>query len=136
MGPKAPKDPTAKRAAVYVMVDAVIDGNPRGNGKFQDIIYLNGRIAQKISVLCDKMPEQILKEIPECAGFRKLVHSIGVTVAAVKEEHRQDVVEFTLNCLPKEQGKPSTCYKTEVMCSGSEAKILVSDYPENENDSS
>lgn len=135
MGPKAPKDPTAKRAAVYVMVDAVIDGNPRGNGKFQDIIYLNGRIAQKISVLCDKMPEQILKEIPECAGFRKLVHSIGVTVAAVKEEHRQDVVEFTLNCLPKEQGKPSTCYKTEVMCNGSEAKILVSDYPENENDS-
>lgn len=134
MGPKAPKDPTAKRAAVYVMVDAVIDGNPRDNGRFQDIIYLNGRIAQKIKVLCGEMPEEILKEIPSCQGFRKLVHSIGITVAATKEEHRSDVVEFTLNCLPKEPGKATTCYKAEVTCNGSETKILVADYPENAND--
>lgn len=134
MGPKAPKDPTAKRAAVYVMADAVIDGNPRGNGKFQDIIYLNGRIAQKIKVLCDKMPEEILKEIPVCTGFRKLVHSIGVTVAAAKEEHRKDTVEFALNCLPQDPAKPATTYKAMVPCDGSEVKIVISDYPENDND--
>ena len=79
-GPKAPKDPVAKRPAVYVMVDSVIEGSPRGNGKFQDICYLNGRIAQKISVLCNDMPKEILEAVPTGAGFRKLVHTIGVTV--------------------------------------------------------
>ena len=61
-GPKAPKDPVAKRPAVYVMVDSVIDGSPRGNGKFQDICYLNGRIAQKILVKIDKDAEEALLE--------------------------------------------------------------------------
>lgn len=134
MGPKAPKDPTAKRPAIYVMVDAVIDGNPRENGKFQDICYLNGRIAQKISVICEQMPEEILKEIPDSAGFRKLVHSIGVTVVAMKDEHRQDVVEFALNCLPKTPNTEATSYRAEVPCDGSEVKILVVDYPERETD--
>ena len=85
-GPKAPKDPVAKRPAVYVMVDSVIEGSPRGNGKYQDICYLNGRIAQKISILCNDMPKDILDLVPNSAGFRKLVHSIGVTVLATKKE--------------------------------------------------
>ena len=85
-GPKAPKDPVAKRPAVYVMVDSIIEGSPRGNGKFQDICYLNGRIAQKISVLCNEMPKEILELVPGSAGFRKLVHTVGVTVIATKKE--------------------------------------------------
>ena len=68
-GPKAPKDPVAKRPAVYVMVDAVIDGSPRGNGKFQDICYLNGRIVQKISVICDTMPKDVLELVRDCFRF-------------------------------------------------------------------
>lgn len=133
-GPKAPKDPVAKRPAVYVMVDSVIDGSPRGNGKFQDICYLNGRIVQKISVLCNEMPKEILDLVPGGPGFRKLVHSIGVTVLALKKEKQEDTVVFELNCLSNEQGKAATCYRAEVPCNGQEVKITVADYPENEAD--
>ncbi|MBR2408981.1 MAG: SGNH/GDSL hydrolase family protein [Lachnospiraceae bacterium] len=133
-GPKAPKDPVAKRPAVYVMVDAVIDGSPRGNGKFQDICYLNGRIVQKISVLCSDMPKDVLDLVPTGAGFRKLVHSIGVTVLATKKERQEDTVLFELNCLSTVQGKAGTCYSAEVPCNGKEVKITVSEYPENEAD--
>ena len=133
-GPKAPKDPVAKRPAVYVMVDAVIDGSPRENGKFQDICYLNGRIVQKISVLCNEMPKDVLDLVPTGAGFRKLVHTIGVTVLAVNKEHQEDTVVFEMNCLSTEQGKAGTCYRAEVPCNGQEVKITVADYPENEAD--
>lgn len=133
-GPKAPKDPVAKRPAVYVMVDSVIEGSPRGNGKFQDICYLNGRIAQKISVLCNDMPKEILELVPTGKGFRKAVHTIGVTVLATKKELQDMSVEFTLNCLSAEQGKAATCYRAEVPCNGQEVKITVADYPDNEAD--
>ena len=133
-GPKAPKDPVTKRPAVYVMVDAVIDGSPRENGKFQDICYLNGRIAQKISVLCDAMPKEILDMVPTGAGFRKLVHTIGVTVLAVKKEHQDHTVLFEMNTLSTVHGKDATCYRAEVPCNGQEVKITVADYPENEAD--
>lgn len=133
-GPKAPKDPVAKRPAVYVMVDSVIEGSPRGNGKYQDICYLNGRIAQKISVLCNDMPKEILESVPNGAGFRKVVHTIGVTVLATKKELQDMSVEFTLNCLSMVQGKSGTCYKADVPCNGQEVKITVADYPDNEAD--
>ena len=133
-GPKAPKDPVAKRPAVYVMADAVIEGSPRGNGKFQDICYLNGRIAQKINVLCDKVPKEIVELMPETAGFRKVVHSIGIMVNATKAEHRTDKVLFTLNCLAKEPGQDGSRFCAEVPCNGEEVKIFVADVPENEND--
>lgn len=133
-GPKAPKDPVAKRPAVYVMVDSVIEGSPRGNGKYQDICYLNGRIAQKISVLCNDMPKEILESVPTGAGFRKVVHTIGVTVLATKKELQDMSVEFTLNCLSTVQGKAASCYSAEVPCNGQEVKITVADYPDNEAD--
>ncbi len=133
-GPKAPKDPVAKRPAVYVMVDSVIEGSPRGNGKFQDICYLNGRIAQKISVLCGDMPKEILEQVPNSTGFRKLVHSIGITVLATKKELQDMSVEFTLNCLSTVPGTDGTCYKAEVPCNGQEVKITVADYTENVTD--
>ena len=133
-GPKAPKDPVAKRPAVYVMVDSIIEGSPRGNGKYQDICYLNGRIAQKISVLCNEMPKEILELVPGSAGFRKLVHTVGVTVIATKKELQDMSVEFTLNCLSTVPGADGTCYKAEVPCNGQEVKITVAEYPDNPAD--
>ncbi len=133
-GPKAPKDPVEKRPAVYVMVDSVIEGSPRGNDKFQDICYLNGRIAQKISVLCNDMPKEILEQVPHGAGFRKVVHTIGVTVLATKKELQEESVVFELNCLSTMPDKAATCYRAEVPCNGQEVKITVTDYPDNEAD--
>lgn len=133
-GPKAPKDAVAKRPAVYVMVDSVIEGSPRENGKYQDICYLNGRIRQKISVLCEQMPEEILELVPEGKGFRKLVHTIGVTVVATKKEYQKETVTFALNCLSTIPGEAGSCYRAEVPCNGEEVKIAVEAYPENAAD--
>ena len=116
------------------MVDSVIEGSPRANGKYQDICYLNGRIAQKISVLCNDMPKEILESVPTGAGFRKVVHTIGVTVLATKKELQDMSVEFTLNCLSTVHGKEANCYRAEVPCNGQEVKITVADYTDNEAD--
>lgn len=130
-GPRAPKDPVKRRAAVYVMVDSVIEGSPRENGKYQDICYLNGRIAQKIRVLCNEMPQELLEALPTSEGFRKVVHSIGVTVVATEEQKRTEFVRFELNCLSRQEGKNGSCYGAEVPCNGEEVKILLSEYPIN-----
>jgi len=133
-GLKAPRDPVEKRPAVYVMVDSVIEGSPRGNGKYQDICYLNGRIAQKISVLCKDISKEILEAVPTGAGFRKVVHTIGVTVLSTKKELREEKVLFEMNCLSAVSGKEANCYRAEVPCNGQEVKITVADYPENDAD--
>lgn len=80
-GPKAPKDPTRKRPGFFVMRKRQIIGAPQPDGRGVQFIYENdGRLINSAGIVGNVTDETILKLMETTEGFRKLVHSIGVTV--------------------------------------------------------
>lgn len=80
-GPKAPKDPTKKRKCFYIMRNKSIAASPRDNGKGVCFIYENdGRMLSASRLVGGITDENILNLMTTTEGYRRLVHSIGVTV--------------------------------------------------------
>ncbi len=129
-GPKAPKDPAKKRPVLYLMLDDVIEGRLREDGNYAEISFLEGRVAAKISAVMPDVPREMAEELQTCAGLRKYVHSIGITAVAQEKENIGKIMDYTLNCR-REKDYGGTNYKITVPLDGSEALILLADYPEN-----
>lgn len=126
-GPKAPKDPTKKRSVIYIMLDDAIEGRPNGYGGFSDVNYLEGRVAAKVTNLLPELDKEIARELQTCAGFRKLVHNIGVSIKADKEEDRTKTIRFAQQS--KGTAGPGSAFPAEIVCDGRETKIFVEDVP-------
>ncbi|WP_251551403.1 SGNH/GDSL hydrolase family protein [Neobacillus muris] len=85
-GPKAPKDPVAKRNSFFVMFEKVIEATPRNEGKPSQEVYLDaGRLKSIARLVGGVKDEEILGLLENCKGFHKLVHSIGVTIKTGNE---------------------------------------------------
>ena len=126
-GPKAPKDPTKKRPVIYIMLDDAIEGRPHGEN-FSDINFLDGRVEAKVTNLLPELDREIAKELQTCAGFRKIVHSIGVAIKADKEEDRTKTIRVSQQN-KAEGGLEGTPLTTETVCDGRETIMLVEDFP-------
>lgn len=126
-GPKAPKDPTKKRSVIYIMLDDAIEGRPNGHGGFSDVNYLSGRVAAKVTNLLPELDKELARELQTCEGFRKIVHSIGVSIKADKEEDRNKIIRFAQQS--SAANGPGTPFPAEVVCDGREHLITVADYP-------
>ncbi|MDF2937285.1 MAG: acyl-CoA thioesterase [Paenibacillaceae bacterium] len=80
-GPAAPKDPAGKRSSLYLMYESEIEATTRSGGKHSQEIYLeDGRLVNKARLTGGVAEEEILELLGSTAGFRQLVHSIGVSV--------------------------------------------------------
>lgn len=91
-GPKAPKDPTKKRKSFYIMRGKSVAGAPQPDGRGIQYLYMNdGRMISSSRIVGEITDEEMLKLMETTEGFRKLVHSIGITVEA---EDRELVTEF------------------------------------------
>ncbi|MBQ7863467.1 MAG: SGNH/GDSL hydrolase family protein [Lachnospiraceae bacterium] len=126
-GPKAPKDPTKKRPVLYIMLDDAIEGRPNGYGGFSDVNYLDGRVAAKVTNLLPELDRELARELQTCAGFRKLVHNIGVSIKADKEEDRTKIIRFAQQS--KGTAGAGSAFTAEIVCDGRETKIFVEDVP-------
>lgn len=95
IGPKAPKDPVKKRSCIYIMLETVIEASPRSAGKPSQEIYLdNGRLRDMVKMTSGVNDDNILKLLLNCNGFRKLVHSIGVSVKS--NNNSEGTAEFVM----------------------------------------
>jgi len=80
-GPVAPKDPVMKREGFYVMQEKQISAAPTPDGKGVCFIYEDsGRLANSARLVGNVEDEEILGLMGTVEGFRKLVHSIGVSI--------------------------------------------------------
>jgi len=127
-GPKAPKDPTKKRSVIYIMLDDAVEGRPNDFGGFADVNFLEGRVAAKVTNLLPELDRELAVKLQTCAGFRELVHSIGVSIKADKEEDRGKTIEFAQQCRTA-AGYHGTKFTAETVCDGRETLIQVEDYP-------
>ena len=99
-GPKAPKDPTKKRKGFYIMRNKSVAGSPQKDGRGIQFLYMNdGRMISSARLVGNITDEGMLDMLKTTETFRKLVHSIGVTV---EMEDREEVVDFVLQMYGKQ----------------------------------
>ncbi|WP_029324611.1 SGNH/GDSL hydrolase family protein [Butyrivibrio sp. AE3004] len=120
-GPVAPKDPTKKRPYFYIMQDKGIFAAPQSDGRGIQFIYEdNGRLPDSAKLTGNVTDEKILEMLGTAEGFKKLVHSIGVSVS---EESRKEKVNFVFQMYGQNQGDPATIVSREFVADGSEQII-------------
>jgi len=89
-GAKAPKDPTKKRPGFCIMKNKSICGSPQKDGSGIQFIYENdGRMLDAAKLVGNITDESIINMLKKTDSFKKLVHSIGVSV---ETDDREDVL--------------------------------------------
>lgn len=88
-GPKAPKDPTKKRPGFCIMRNKQVAGSPQPDGTGIQFIYeSDGRLLDAAKLAGKIEDESMIELLKTTESFRKLVHSIGVSV---ESEDGEDV---------------------------------------------
>ena len=125
-GPKAPKDPTKKRPAVYVLYDKNIEAYTKPEGGSVNALFLdNGRLANYAKTIGRVEDASLLEMLNSAEGFRKLVYSVGVSVTC---ENKEQAAEFVLHMYGKtDVYGGGTRHVTKITPNGSETEILLSD---------
>ncbi len=79
-GPRAPKDPEKQRSYFYIMRNKEVAGGPAPDGGGISFLYQNdGRMISSARIVGGISDETMLDLLKTTEGFRRLVHSIGVT---------------------------------------------------------
>lgn len=126
VGPKAPKDPEKKRSGFYIMRNKQISGSPQPDGTGVQFIYLNdGRLLSSARIVGNITDDAMLNMLSTTEGFRRLVHSIGVSV-------EMDGVDKTAEFVFQMYGKSDlygsgTTLRMEVPADGMEYKLNLSE---------
>lgn len=125
-GPSAPKDPVAKKSGFYIMRNKEISAGVQPDGKGIQFIYLNdGRLLSSAKIVGNITDSAMIDMLKTTEGFRKLVHSIGVTV--VTEDKNQNI-DFVLQMYGKQDTYSSgTQLRLTVQGNGMENIINLED---------
>lgn len=119
----APKDPQDKRKGFYVLLDQNVGGVPQNDGLGRHPIFLSGdRLTTLAKIVGGITDEAMLAQLTTAEGFRRLVHSIGVSAQAAD---RELTVGFTLAFSGED--RPGSRHKFSVKADGVE---LVMPLPE------
>lgn len=125
-GPKAPKDPTKKRPSIFVLYDKTVEAYKMPEGGCVCPLFLdNGRLANYAKTIGKVEDEELLSLLKSAEGFRKLVHSVGVSVAC---DNKEQEAEFVLHMYGESDVfKSGTKHVTKLITNGSEAEIPLSE---------
>jgi hypothetical protein len=133
-GPKAPKDPADRRNGFFVLYEAAIEATARAEGKPSQEVYLEGSyLIDKTKFIGGVTDAAILELLGSSTGFRKLVHSIGISVRRANAQ--EDPVTFLLQHWGKTSKYESGSH-LRVPCpsDGSEVILRLADCPGSEED--
>ena len=132
-GPKAPKDPEGKRPFFYVMREKEIFGAKQPDGRGIQYIYEDmGRLENSARVAGDITDEEMIALLQDVAGFRKLVHSIGIRVEA--DDSTQNVVFLFQMYGEKDKLGGGTILRCPLRTDGAEVRIDLSGQQWREDD--
>lgn len=132
-GPVAPKDPVDKRMGFYVLLEKVVEATERQKGKPAQEIYLNdGRLVSSAEIVGNIKDKDMLSMLQTSEGFKKLVHSIGVSII---QEDRDKMVGFVLYMYGKKDlYGGGTLYRVPITTNGVEEIISLSEIAWSEDD--
>ena len=130
---KAPKDPVKKRSGFYIMRNKEILGSIQPDGRGIQFLYQDdGRMLSSARIVGNIKEEGILNLLKSVEGFRKLVHSIGVSV---EMEGKQDTVDFVFQMYGRmDPHTTGTVIRKTIPTDGMEVTIPLSDEQWSEDD--
>ncbi len=125
-GPAAPKDPEKRRDSFYIIKNKDIFGSQMEDGKGIQYLYQNdGRLVNSAQITGGITDETELGLLRTVDGFKKLVHSIGVSA---ETKNPADNVEFIFQMYGKNDiYGGGTNLKTYVNGDGAEKRIYLQD---------
>lgn len=125
-GPAAPKDPESRRPFFYIMREKEIFGAPQQDGRGIQFIYEDmGRMINSARIAGNVTDEEELELMKSTEGFRRLVHSIGVSVEA-DDPAKEVVFAFQMYGKKDPLGGGSTIKKS-LRTDGAEVRIVLSE---------
>lgn len=126
-GPKAPRDPKARKRGFYIMRQKQVAGNVQPDGKGIQYIYLNDvRLITFAKIVGNIENKEILELLKSADGFRSLVSDIGVTV---EMRERDQTVNFIFQMYGKTDPNHSgTLICVPIPADGMEHIIRLKDY--------
>lgn len=126
-GPIAPKDPEKKRPYFFIMKEKEIYGSVLEDGSIIHFIYeSDGRLINSAQIVGNIEDENELKLLETVEGFKKLVHSIGVSV---ETDNPNEEIEFVFQMYGKKDlYGGGTNLRTKLTGDGMEHRIYLSDY--------
>ena len=129
----APKDPEKKRPYFYIMRDKEIFGSRQEDGRGIQYLYQDaGRLINSAQIVGNIEDSEMLKLMETVEGFRKLVHSIGVSV---ETEDSKEQVEFIFQMYGKKDLYGGGANLTAVFPGdGAEKRIYLADVDWQEDD--
>lgn len=129
----APKDPEKKRPYFYIMRDKGIFGSRQEDGRGIQYLYQDaGRLINSAQIVGNIEDPEMLKLMETVEGFRKLVHSIGVSV---ETENPKEQVEFIFQMYGKKDLYGGGANLTAIFPGdGAEKRIYLSDVDWQEDD--
>lgn len=134
-GPAAPKDPVEKRPCLYVVLDKTISGSEDAEGVIRDYVFLEDRLIDQVRFTSGDIDESLLQMLPKMETFRKLVHSVGVSIKAEDPQIRDQNVEFQFQCYGRtDKYTTGTVMEVTLPCTGEEMVLPIEAYPVNEDD--
>ncbi|MBQ9768184.1 MAG: SGNH/GDSL hydrolase family protein [Lachnospiraceae bacterium] len=125
-GPKAPKDPTKKRPGFYVLYEKAVEAGANAVGGGTHPVYLNdGRLLSAAKIVGKITDEEMMELLKTTEGFKKLVHSIGVSVTC---DNPAQNAEFAFQMYGKtDLYGGGTTLKLNIPANGSENVITLSE---------
>ncbi len=132
-GPTAPKDPVAKKCGFYIIRNKEIFSGVQPDGRGIQFIYLDGeRLLSFTRIVGDITDSTMIDMLKTAEGFRKLVHSIGVTVTS---EDKEESIDFVFQMYGKQDPYGSgTQLRLTLKGDGMENIINLNDYTWSEDD--
>ncbi|MFB9327765.1 SGNH/GDSL hydrolase family protein [Paenibacillus aurantiacus] len=126
VGPTAPQDAEAKRSEFYIIYDMDIEAAARGNGTNSQEFYLEGeQLINMARIAGGVTDDAILTLLRDCAGIRKLVHSIGVSVKAGKDTSASSVTFVLENWGKTSKYETGTRLRVPCPVDGSETVVIL-----------
>ncbi len=123
-GPTAPKDPESRRPFFYIMREKEIFGSIQPDGRGIQFIYEDsGRLISSARIAGNVTDEEELSLMKSTEGFRRLVHSIGVSVES-DDPAREVVFAFQMYGKNDPMGGGTTLRKT-LRTDGAEVRIVL-----------
>lgn len=133
-GPRAPKDPEKQRSFFYIMRNKEVAGSPAPDGRGVTFLYQNdGRMISSARIVGGISDETMLTLLQTTEGFRRLVHSIGVTAEG---EDSKEEVSFAFQMYGKTDPNGSgTTLRLGLRADGAEKRLVLADCDWSSDDS-
>lgn len=127
VGPAAPKDPEKKRPFFYIIREKDIFGSKQEDGTGIQFLYQSdGRLISSARIAGNIEDEEELGLLETVQGFRKLVHSIGVSI---ETNDPTDDVDFIFQMYGRDDiYGGGTNLTVTLLGDGAEKRIYLSDY--------